>query len=86
MSNIPLISYICSILARLVYFNNNNFLDKYKDIFSLSEFKKQVLKIKTLNQTSIFNPKINNIIPISKSINKILHNKKSIYSPDSNVK
>ena len=86
MSDIPLISYICSILARLAYFNNKNFLGKYKDIFSLREFKKQVSKIKSLKQNSIFKPNIQNIIPISKSINKILNHKKTSYIEDKSVK
>ena len=86
MSNIPLISYICSIQSRLAYFNNSNFIGKYKEIFSIPEFKKQISKIKGLNQNSILTPVINDIIPISKSINKILHNKKIIYSEDPHVK
>ena len=86
MSNIPLISYICSILARLAYFNNKKFLGKYKEIFLLPQFQKQVSKIKSLKQDSLFKPNIQNIIPISKSINKILNHKKSIYSEDPNVK
>lgn len=86
MSNIPLISYICAIIARLGYFNNNKFLGKYKDIFSIPEFKKQVSKIKFLKEDLIFNPNIQNIIPISKSINKILNHKKTIYTEDSTVK
>jgi len=86
ISNISVISYVCSIVSRLAYFNNTNFLLKYKKIFLIPELKKQVLDIKSLKQESLLNNNIENIVPISKSVNKIVHSNVSGYSSDTNIK
>ena len=70
--DIPLISYICSVLSRLSYMNNTNFLHHYVEIFNIPEFKKQLHKIRTVSNENIFEPKIENISNISKKINSII--------------
>jgi len=69
--DIPLISYICSVLSRLSYMNNTNFLHHYIEIFNIPEFKKQLHKITSVSNENIFEPKIENISNISKKINSI---------------
>ena len=69
--DIPLISYICSVLSRLSYMNNTNFLHHYVEIFNIPEFKKQLHKIRTVSNENIFEPNIENISTVSKKINSI---------------
>ena len=67
--DIPLISYISSILSRLSYMNNTNFLHYYDEIFKVSELRDQLHKIKEVSNENIFEPIINNIDTINKQIN-----------------
>ena len=85
--DIPLISYISSILSRLSYMNNTNFLHYYDEIFKVSELRDQLHKIKEVSNENIFEPIINNIDTINKQIN-IITKKHLIYKSDnsSNVK
>ena len=85
--DIPLISYISSILSRLSYMNNTNFLHYYDEIFKVSELRDQLYKIKEVRDEDIFEPIINNIDIINKKINTITK-KHLIHKSDdsSNVK
>ena len=85
--DIPLISYISSILSRLSYMNNTNFLHYYDEIFKVSELRDQLHKIKEVSNENIFEPIINNIDTINKQIN-IITKKHLIHKSDdsSNVK
>jgi hypothetical protein len=85
--DIPLISYISSILSRLSYMNNTNFLHYYDEIFKVSELRDQLHKIKEVSNENIFEPIINNIDTINKKINTITK-KQLIHKSDnsSNVK
>ena len=69
---LPLISYISAILARLSYFDNDKFLLKYNDIFSIPELKKQIEPLKKTNEENIFNIELKNISEITKQINTFL--------------
>ena len=69
--DIPLISHICSVLSRLSYMNNTNFLHHYTEIFKIPEFKSQLHKIKSISDENIFEPIINNISTVNEQINKI---------------
>ena len=69
--DIPLISYISSILSRLSYMNNTNFLHYYDEIFKIHELKTQLHKIKDVSDENIFEPIVNNIDIINKKINTI---------------
>ena len=69
--DIPLISYISSILSRLSYMNNSNFLYYYDEIFKVSELRDQLHKIKEVDDKDIFEPIVNNIDIINKKINTI---------------
>jgi hypothetical protein len=69
--DIPLISYISSILSRLSYMNNTNFLDYYDEIFKVKELRDQLHKIKEVDDKDIFEPIVNNIDIINKKINTI---------------
>jgi hypothetical protein len=71
MQEISLITYFACILSRLVYFNNNNFLEKYTQIMDITKLSTQLKKIKEVNAVNIFKPKINNTLQISEKINKI---------------
>ena len=59
--DIPLISYISSLLSRLSYMNNSNFLHYYDEIFNVTELRDQLHKIKEVHDEDIFEPIINNI-------------------------
>ena len=59
--DIPLISYISSILSRLSYMNNSNFLHYYDEIFKVKELRDQLHKIKEVDDKDIFEPIVNNI-------------------------
>ena len=85
--DIPLISYISSILSRLTYMNNSNFLHYYDEIFKVSELRDQLHKIKEVDDKDIFEPIVNNIDIINKKINTITK-KHLIHKSDdsSNVK
>ena len=85
--DIPLISYISSILSRLSYMNNSNFLYYYDEIFKVSELRDQLHKIKEVDDKDIFEPIVNNIDIINKKINTITK-KHLIHKSDdsSNVK
>jgi hypothetical protein len=67
----PLISYISSILSRLSYMNNTNFLHYYDEIFKVPELRDQLHKIKEVDDKDIFEPIINNIDKINNKINTI---------------
>jgi hypothetical protein len=69
--DIPLISYISSILSRLSYMNNINFLHYYDEIFKIHELRSQLHKIKEVDDKNIFEPIVNNIDTINKQINAI---------------
>ena len=69
--DIPLISYISSILSRLSYMNNTNFLHYYDEIFKVKELRDQLHKIKEVDDKDIFEPIVNNIDIINKKINTI---------------
>ena len=69
--DIPLISYISSILSRLSYMNNSNFLHYYAEIFKVTELRDQLHKIKEVDDEDIFEPIVNNIDIINKKINTI---------------
>jgi hypothetical protein len=69
--DIPLISHICSVLSRLSYMNNTNFLHHYIEIFNIPEFKSQLHKIKSVSNENIFEPLINNISAVNERINTI---------------
>ena len=85
--DIPLISYISSILSRLSYMNNSNFLYYYDEIFKVSELRDQLHKIKEVDDKDIFEPIVNNIDIINKKINTITKNHLINKSDDSsNVK
>ena len=85
--DIPLISYISSILSRLSYMNNSNFLHYYDEIFKVSELRDQLHKIKEVDNKDIFDPIVNNIDIINKKINTITKNHLINKSDDSsNVK
>ena len=85
--DIPLISYICSILSRLSYTNNINFLHYYDEIFKVHELKSQLHKISDIPNTDIFEPKINNISSVTNKINIITKNHSIRKSNDSsNIK
>ena len=73
--DIPLISHICSVLSRLSYMNNSNFLHHYVEIFKIPEFKSQLHKIKSVSDENIFEPKIQNISTINEKINTITKEK-----------
>jgi hypothetical protein len=85
--DIPLISYISSILSRLSYMNNSNFLHYYDEIFKITELRDQLHKIKEVDDKDIFEPIVNNIVTINKKINTITK-KHLIHKSDnsSNVK
>ena len=85
--DIPLISYISSILSRLTYMNNTNFLHYYDEIFKVKELRDQLHKIKEVDDKDIFDPILNNIDIINKKINTITK-KHLIHKSDdsSNVK
>ena len=69
--DIPLISIISSIMSRLAYFDDTQFLNKYLQIFNISDFNKQLINIKNEDITNIFDLKIKNMIKINKQINEI---------------
>ena len=75
--DIPLISSISSIMSRLSYFDNTQFLNKYLQIFNINELHNQILKFKDLDITNIFDLKIKNLTSINKIINKINYNNSS---------
>jgi hypothetical protein len=71
--DIPLISFLSSIMSRLSYFDNNLFLDKYLQIFDIQSLKNQLVKLKNKNITNIFDVNIKNRVNITKNINHILY-------------
>ena len=78
--DIPLISLLSSIMSRLSYFDNTYFLNKYLQIFNINELNKQILNIKDINITDIFDLKIKNMMTINKEINKINYNNNNIFN------
>lgn len=72
--DIPLISLISCIMSRLSYFDDTQFLNKYLQIFNISELNKQIINIKDENIIDIFDLKIKNMITINKKINEINYN------------
>ena len=79
MGEIPLISYLSCIMSRLAYVNNDQFLNKYVEIFNISELSNQFKKFKNLNfvKRDIFDLKTDNLLEISKKINKINYTHKT---------
>ena len=69
--HISLITYLSCIMSRLTYFNNDNFLEKYTHIFDVKELSAQLPSLKRVAATSIFTPKVDNLLTISKQINVI---------------
>ncbi len=69
--DVPLISYISSVLSRLSYMNNTNFLHYYDEIFKIHELRSQLHNIKEVDNENIFEPIVNNIDTINKQINAI---------------
>jgi hypothetical protein len=69
--DIPLINYISSILSRLSYMNNTNFLHYYDEVFKINELRSQLHKIKDVDDENIFEPIVNNIDIINKKLNAI---------------
>ena len=67
-------------MSRLAYFNNDQFLNKYVEIFNISELSGQFKKLKNLNfsKTDIFGLKTDNLLEISKQINKINYTHKTV--------
>ena len=57
MAEIPLITYLSCIVSRLAYLNNDQFLNKYVEIFNISELSGQVKKLKNINPVNIFSLK-----------------------------
>jgi hypothetical protein len=85
--DIPLISHICSVLSRLCYMNNSNFLQHYIEIFKIPELVHQLHKIKQIDVLNIFEPKINDISIINKQVNEITQKRYKDQNLDSsNVK
>jgi hypothetical protein len=69
--DIPLSSYISCIMARLAYFDDTQFLNKYLQIFNIPDLNKQLININHSNIQNIFEFKIQNMIKINKRINEI---------------
>jgi hypothetical protein len=85
--DVPLISSLASIMSRLSYFNNDEFLDKYIEIFSIPELHKQLSVLKNTTTKDIFNIQYNNTIELNKKINKIILKKHTVTNKTSeNVK
>jgi hypothetical protein len=61
-------------MSRLSYFDDTQFLNKYLQIFNISELNKQIINFKDENISNIFDLKIKNIIKINKKINEINYN------------
>ena len=72
--DIPLISLISSVMSRLSYFDDTQFLNKYLQIFSIPELNKQIINLKNEDIINIFDLKIKNMIQINKKINIINYN------------
>jgi hypothetical protein len=64
-------------MSRLAYLNNDQFLNKYVEIFNISELSEQVKKLKNINPVNIFSLKTDKLIEISKQINKINYTRKN---------
>lgn len=69
--DIPLISLISCVMSRLSYFDDTQFLNKYLQIFNISELNKQIINFRNQDIINIFDLKIKNMIKISKKINEI---------------
>ena len=69
--DIPLVSYISCVMSRLAYFDDTQFLNKYLQIFNISDLNKQLINIKNENIKDIFESNIQNINQINKQINNI---------------
>ncbi len=74
--DIPLISFISCIMSRLSYFDDTQFLNKCLQIFTISELTKQIINLKDVNITNIFDLKIKNMVKINEKINEINYNNK----------
>ena len=78
MEDISLITYLACIISRLVYFDNTHFLKKYTQIMDIKKLSNQLEKIKKVDQENIFTPKTDNLLEISRLINKINYKKTDI--------
>ena len=78
MEDISLITYLACIISRLVYFDNTHFLEKYTQIMDIKKLSNQLEKIKKVDQENIFTPKTDNLLEISRLINKINYKKTDI--------
>lgn len=85
--NIPFISYYASILSRLSYFDNTDFLQKYLQICNLPEIKNECKKIKNIDFQNIFQDNAKKIInKTKKKINNINLNNNFIHISSENIK
>jgi len=83
--DIRLISFISCIMSRLSYFDDTQFLNKYLQIFTISDLNKQIINLKDINITNIFDLKIKNIVKINEKINEINYNNKPNVLSSENV-
>lgn len=83
--DIPLISFISCIMTRLCYFNSSQFLNKYLQIFHISELNKQIGYLNDIKMNDIFDLKIDNMTQINKIINKINYDDKISNLPSNNI-
>ena len=83
--DIPLISLISCVMSRLSYFDNSQFLNKYLQIFNISELNKQIINFKDENIIDIFDLIVKNMVQINKKINIINYNNKSNNLSSENV-
>jgi hypothetical protein len=63
-------------MSRLSYFDDTQFLNKCLQIFTISELTKQIINLKDVNITNIFDLKIKNMVKINEKINEINYNNK----------
>jgi hypothetical protein len=83
--DIPLISLISCVMSRLSYFDDTHFLNKYLQIFNISELNKQIINFKDEDIINIFDLIVKNMVQINKKINIINYNNKSNNLSSENV-
>jgi hypothetical protein len=84
--DISLTSYVCDIISRLVYFENDKFQQKYESIFSA---KNKILydQLKFINQaslSSIFNKPIQYLSSCNIEVNNIINSSNTLLTNSSN--